>query len=149
MQEPRSPSITLTKATFQYGNKHEFLRENLPCAADQSNELAPLHVRPHALETALYWLKRLFDGGDIGIRTVAAVHRECRSWVKLGFLLVCSSDFPFAEGRGPTQSSHAHKPSCRARATAIFAIGGRKTDGRIRVKLRPRGRTELGPFFPQ
>jgi hypothetical protein len=45
-----------------------------------------------------------------------------------GFLLVCNSDFPFAEGLAVTSSSRAHKPSCKARATVIFATSGEKTD---------------------
>jgi hypothetical protein len=47
---------------------------------------------------------------------------------ELGFLLVCSSDFPFAEGLGPDIKLTAHKPSCKARATVIFATSGKKTD---------------------
>jgi hypothetical protein len=31
-------------------------------------------------------LNELFDGGDTGIKTVAVVHRECRSWVKSAVL---------------------------------------------------------------
>jgi hypothetical protein len=44
------------------------------------------------------------------------------------------ADFTFAEGFGPDMKL-TRTPSCRARATAIFAIGGRKTDSRIGVRL--------------
>jgi L-2-amino-thiazoline-4-carboxylic acid hydrolase len=48
---------------------------------------------------------------------------------ELGFLLVCSSDFPFAEGLGPDiKLTRAQTIMQGARATVIFATSGKKTD---------------------
>ena len=48
----------------------------------------------------------------------------------------------------PTQSSRVHKPSCKAPVTAIFATGGRKTDSRLRVKMRKTQREQNWPAMP-
>ena len=55
---------------------------------------------------------------------------------ELGFLLVCSLDFPFAEGFGPDMKLTRTQTIMQAPAIAIFATSGRKTDSRSRVELR-------------
>jgi len=44
---------------------------------------------------------------------------------ELGFLLVCTADFPTAEGFAATSNSRAPRPSCRARPIATSATGER------------------------
>ena len=43
---------------------------------------APLLVRPQAQEAHRIGLIEYFDRGETGIKTIAAVHSQCRSWVK-------------------------------------------------------------------
>jgi len=50
---------------------------------------------------------------------------------ELGFLLVCSSDFPFADGFGADIKLTRTQTIMQVPATAIFATGRRKTDKRI------------------
>jgi hypothetical protein len=50
--------------------------------AEKRDELAPPHVRPQAQETALYRLSSALIGAEDGIKPIAAVHSQCRCWVK-------------------------------------------------------------------
>ena len=49
---------------------------------------------------------------------------------ELGFLLVCSLDFPFAEGFGADIELSRTQTIMQAPATAIFATSGRTADSR-------------------
>jgi len=47
-------------------------------AAEKRDELASPHIRSRAQETGLYRLKRTLIGAETGIKTIAAVHSQCR-----------------------------------------------------------------------
>src|SRR4051812_33823041 len=80
----------------------------------------------------LTWPGRLHDPGAIVQCCEIAM---ARSWASLSLVscLFAARTSGLPRGLAPTWGSRAHKQSCKAPPTAIFATGGSKTDSRLRV----------------
>jgi hypothetical protein len=72
---------------------HALALLRMPCkrprsrrTAEKRDELAPLHVCPQAQESIVSAQTGTLIGVETGIKNIAAVHSQCRSWVKRGLV---------------------------------------------------------------